>query len=50
MYVKKLIPIEGLEGLRKEMIMLQTPQLASNPYGGRMSEILGNATTFLHRA
>ncbi|KAJ8440769.1 hypothetical protein Cgig2_005500 [Carnegiea gigantea] len=49
-YVKELIPIDGLEGLQKEMVVLQTPQLAFNSQGGRMFEIPGNTTTFPHRA
>ncbi|KAK9735019.1 hypothetical protein RND81_04G178100 [Saponaria officinalis] len=49
-YLKDTIPKQGLEGLFKKMIDLQTPQLTFNPYGGRMAEIPADAAPFPHRA
>ncbi|XP_031263490.1 berberine bridge enzyme-like 8 [Pistacia vera] len=49
-YVKKPIPRDGLEGIWKKMIELETTMLTFNPYGGRMAEIAASATAFPHRA
>ncbi|XP_044509035.1 berberine bridge enzyme-like 8 isoform X1 [Mangifera indica] len=49
-YVRKPIPKDGLEGIWKKMIELETPMLTFNPYGGRMEEIAATATPFPHRA
>ncbi|KAJ0018425.1 hypothetical protein Pint_11332 [Pistacia integerrima] len=49
-YVKKPIPRDGLEGIWKKMMELDTPMLTFNPYGGRMAEIAASATAFPHRA
>ncbi|XP_057548304.1 berberine bridge enzyme-like 3 [Amaranthus tricolor] len=54
-YVKTPIPKTGLETIWNKMIELQTKAnniflMQWNPYGGRMSEIPANATTFPHRA
>ncbi|XP_044509041.1 berberine bridge enzyme-like 8 [Mangifera indica] len=49
-YVRKPIPKDGLEGIWKKMIELETPMLTFNPYGGRMEEIAAMATPFPHRA
>lgn len=49
-YLKKPMPIEGIEFIFKKMIELQTPVLTFNPYGGRMAEIPASAKPFPHRA
>ncbi|KAL3522905.1 hypothetical protein ACH5RR_015739 [Cinchona calisaya] len=49
-YLKKPMPIEGIEFIFKKMIELQTPVLTFNPYGGRMAEIASSAKPFPHRA
>lgn len=49
-YVRKPISRDGLEGIWKKMIDLETPMLIFNPYGGRMAEIAATATPFPHRA
>ena len=48
-YLKKPMPIEGIEFIFKKMIELQTPVLTFNPYGGRMAEIPASAKPFPHR-
>ena len=49
-YVKKPIPVEGLEVIWKAMMEIEKVGMAWNPYGGRMSEIPASATPFPHRA
>ena len=49
-YVKKPIPVEGLEGIWRVMMELGEVGMAWNPYGGRMNEIPESATPFPHRA
>ncbi|KAK4803414.1 hypothetical protein SAY86_003231 [Trapa natans] len=49
-YVKRPIPIEGLEYIFARMIELVKPILTFNPYGGKMAEIASTATPFPHRA
>ncbi|KAJ8752099.1 hypothetical protein K2173_001774 [Erythroxylum novogranatense] len=49
-YVKQPIPRNGLDGIWKLMIELQSPMLTFNPYGGKMAEIPATATPFPHRA
>lgn len=49
-YVKKPIPKEGLEGLWKKIIELDTIGMVFNSYGGKMSEIPPSETPFPHRA
>lgn len=49
-YVKEPISKEGLEGIWKKLIELETPALTFNPYGGRMGEIPAEDTPFPHRA
>ncbi|KAJ4719669.1 reticuline oxidase-like protein [Melia azedarach] len=49
-YVKEPISKEGLEGIWKKMIELETPFMMFNPYGGKMHEIPATETPFPHRA
>ncbi|CAI9089560.1 OLC1v1024151C1 [Oldenlandia corymbosa var. corymbosa] len=49
-YLKKPMPIDGIEFIFKKMIELQTPVLTFNPYGGKMAEISPLAKPFPHRA
>ncbi|MED6193618.1 hypothetical protein PIB30_021270 [Stylosanthes scabra] len=48
-YVQVPISKEGLEGISKK-ILAGKVALVFNPYGGKMAEILANATAFPHRA
>ncbi|KAL2933026.1 Berberine bridge enzyme-like 8 [Bienertia sinuspersici] len=48
-YVKEPIPKSGLDILWKKMIEVENTSMQFNPYGGKMSEILENATPFPHR-
>ncbi|KAK7363245.1 hypothetical protein VNO77_05379 [Canavalia gladiata] len=49
-YVQKPISKDGLEGIWNKMIELRKTGFVFNPYGGKMGEILSNATAFPHRA
>ncbi|RDX68797.1 Berberine bridge enzyme-like 21, partial [Mucuna pruriens] len=49
-YVQKVIPRDGLEWIWKRMIELGKTGFVFNPYGGKMSEIASDATSFPHRA
>ncbi|RYR64308.1 hypothetical protein HN873_010674 [Arachis hypogaea] len=49
-YVQTPISRDGLEGLWKEMIELGKIGFVFNPYGGKMNEIVPDATPFPHRA
>ncbi|CAI9089558.1 OLC1v1024149C2 [Oldenlandia corymbosa var. corymbosa] len=49
-YLKKPMPIEGIEFIFKKMIEFETPVLTFNPYGGKMAEISPTAKPFPHRA
>ncbi|XP_074321735.1 berberine bridge enzyme-like 14 [Silene latifolia] len=49
-YVRSPIPRAGFETIWKKMIEVENVILQWNPYGGRMSEIPGDATAMPHRA
>ncbi|XP_022926324.1 berberine bridge enzyme-like 4 [Cucurbita moschata] len=51
-YVKKAISKEGIQGIWRTMVGLNSTSLTMqwNPYGGRMWEISESATPFPHRA
>ncbi|XP_061339386.1 tetrahydroberberine oxidase-like [Gastrolobium bilobum] len=48
-YVKEPIPLLGLEGLWKMLLLEDSPFLTITPYGGIMSEISESETPFPHR-
>ncbi|KAL3002855.1 hypothetical protein AAZX31_08G077500 [Glycine max] len=48
-YVKEPIPLHGLEGLWKMLLLENPPPFIFTPYGGIMSEISESETPFPHR-